>query len=101
MTAEQLPGVVALIDAAPEALSARMRRLEDHLVGSQQLKLTVDASAMAERIRRVDGVTDVRLWRVPFDTPRFRERCGPNYCRPLFDVANNGSFVVKSAPVTE
>jgi len=85
VTAEQLPGVVALIDAAPEALSARMRRLEDHLVGSQQLKLTVDASAMAERIRGVDGVTDVRLWRVPFDTPRFRERLGEGILAAEYD----------------
>ena len=38
-------------------------------------------------------------WNVSFNfvwTPCFRNRCGPNYCRPLFDVANNGSFVVNA-----
>ncbi len=43
-------------------------------------------------------------WNVSFNivwTPRFRDRCGPNYCRPLFDVANNGSFVVKADPIRE
>ncbi len=41
-------------------------------------------------------------WNVSFNfvwTPRFRNRCGPNYCRPLFDVANNGSFVVQAEPL--
>jgi hypothetical protein len=40
-------------------------------------------------------------WNVSFNlvwTPRFRPRCGPEYCRPLFDVANNGSFVVQAEP---
>jgi hypothetical protein len=43
-------------------------------------------------------------WNVSFNfvwTPCFRNRCGPNYCRPLFDVANNGSFVVQADPVRE
>lgn len=37
-------------------------------------------------------------WNVSFNlvwTPCRRNQCGPNYCRPLFDVANNGSFVVR------
>jgi len=41
-------------------------------------------------------------WNVSFNfvwTPCFRRRCGPNYCRPLFDVAGNGSFVVQAEPV--
>lgn len=39
------------------------------------------------------------VWNVSFNlvwTPRFRPRCGPDYYRPLFDVANNGSFVVQA-----
>jgi uncharacterized protein DUF6666 len=43
-------------------------------------------------------------WNVSFNlvwTPCFRNRCGPNYCRPLFDVANNGSFVVRADPVRQ
>ena len=43
-------------------------------------------------------------WNVSFSfvwTPCFRNRCGPNYCRPLFDVANNGTFVVHADPVRE
>ena len=41
-------------------------------------------------------------WNVSFNfvwTPCFWRRSGPNYCRPLFDVANNGSFIVQAEPV--
>ena len=37
-------------------------------------------------------------WNVSFNfvwTPCRRSNCGPNYCRPLFDVANNGSMIVQ------
>jgi hypothetical protein len=28
-------------------------------------------------------------------TPCAKAGCGPNYCRPLFDVANNGTFATR------
>ena len=37
-------------------------------------------------------------WNISFAvcwTPGARNNCGPNYCRPLFSVANNGSFIVR------
>jgi hypothetical protein len=43
-------------------------------------------------------------WNVSFSfawRPFARRPCGPNYCRPLFDVANNGSFLTRIAEVVE
>lgn len=69
---DQIANVTALIDAATPWLSRKMKVLESNLTGKQRLILTLDASAQAERIKACQGITDARLWRIPYDTLIYR-----------------------------
>lgn len=60
--------VVILLEASPTYLSKRMKLVEDHLVGDEQLVLTTDPSAQAERFKASSHVIDVRLWELPYRT---------------------------------
>ena len=64
---------------------------------SNCLSFATDFLYIMPREASTTSFTD-EAWNVSFSfvwTPCRRNVCGPNYCRPLFDVANNGSFVVK------
>ena len=65
---DELENLTALIDAAPECLSLRMRLLEARLAGGQQTALTVQASDLAESVRGCRGIGEVRLWTLPYET---------------------------------
>jgi tetratricopeptide (TPR) repeat protein len=71
-----LDKVVALIDASPDSLSRRMKLVDSQRATGQQLILSVDPSGLAERLRQCDGVTDVELWRTPYETWVYREALG-------------------------
>jgi len=60
--------VVILLEASPTYLAKRMKLVEDHLVGDEQLVLTTDPSAQAERFKACSHVIDVRLWELPYRT---------------------------------
>lgn len=68
-----LDKVVALIDAAPDSLSCRMKLLESHVATGQRLVLSVNPSGLAERLRQCDGISDVDLWHTPFETWVYRK----------------------------
>ncbi len=70
---EDLERLVVLIDATPESLSQRMKLLERHLTGAQQVVLSVSPSTLAIDLRKSPGVTGVQLWNVPFEIYRFRQ----------------------------
>jgi len=59
--------VAALIDAEPEALSRRMQMLQGALPTEQHLLLAVRPSALEPQLRKVKGIGQVGLWRVPFE----------------------------------
>ncbi|MFM9117870.1 MAG: hypothetical protein ACKOU6_17100, partial [Planctomycetota bacterium] len=69
--AAQLPSVVALIDAAPQALSRRMAAIEAQLVGEQRLSLSVHPSELASTLRSLPGINSVNLWTVPWEADHF------------------------------
>jgi hypothetical protein len=71
--AEQLQGVEALIDASPSELSHRMQLVESRFIGQQKLQLTVDPSALAQRLRDVPGISNVRLWPIALETILYRQ----------------------------
>ncbi|MEN6406602.1 MAG: hypothetical protein ABFC77_09035 [Thermoguttaceae bacterium] len=66
--------VAVLLDASPEQLSLRMKRLESRLTGSQKMALTVSPSAQSASWKSLAQVAEVRLWRRPFETLRRRSR---------------------------
>lgn len=71
ITAEQLKNITVLIDAPLEALSQRMAIYERGLAGDRQLRLTVPASELAARARKLPGVSNAMIWPVPIDATLF------------------------------
>ena len=87
--AAQLASVVALIDAAPQALARRMAVIESQLVGDQRLTLHLSPTPLAERLKQVAGITSVNLWTVPWEADlfaaalrRFQQGDTPPYLLP-------------------
>lgn len=73
VTSASLNKVVALVVASPASLSARMAMVESKLVGDERVVLTADPSGIAERLKKVEGLSDVRLWERPFETTLNRD----------------------------
>lgn len=72
-SAAETKSVTALLDASVEALSQRMQALERGLVGTRQLRLTVDPSEQAQRLRKLPGIASVALWLAPLHATLFEE----------------------------
>ncbi|HET6879966.1 MAG TPA: tetratricopeptide repeat protein [Pirellulales bacterium] len=66
-SAAEIEQVTVLIEASPMYLSQRMALLESQLAGEQSVVLSVDASALADRLHEVKHVSDVRLWSLPYE----------------------------------
>lgn len=66
-----LQHVVALVDAAPAALSSRMQRLERQLVGAHRMVLTTRPTPLADRVRKCQGINSVNLWTAPWEAEMF------------------------------
>jgi tetratricopeptide (TPR) repeat protein len=75
VTESQLKSVAALVDATGEALSRRMKMLEERLTGEDSMMLAVSPAEIARRIRACPGLEkiDVRLWSLPLETRMYRE----------------------------
>lgn len=65
--AEQLKGVVALIEASPLYLSRRMSLFESQMAGDERLVVSVDASDLMRRAKESPHITDARLWTFPYE----------------------------------
>ncbi|MFZ5830031.1 MAG: hypothetical protein ACOY3P_08080 [Planctomycetota bacterium] len=81
VVAADLERVVALIEASPSALSARMRAVEARLAGDQSLVLTIAPTTAIERWRTVEGIKDARLWAAPYETLARRLAFTPDQVR--------------------
>lgn len=62
-----LHNVVARIEASPVYLSQRMALLESQLAGEQSVVLTVEPSALAQRLRKARHIAEVDLWPLPYE----------------------------------
>jgi hypothetical protein len=71
-----LDRVVTLIDASGGFLSLRMKLVEFLATSGQQLTLSVDPSELAKRLRKFDGISNVELWQVPYETWIYRMALG-------------------------
>jgi hypothetical protein len=78
VTAEDLKGVVPSIIADPFDLTRRFRQVETELPNEQRLVLTSRPSELAERLKAVPGLSDARLWDLPFRTLRDALTLGPS-----------------------
>ncbi|HVX10786.1 MAG TPA: tetratricopeptide repeat protein [Pirellulales bacterium] len=68
--------LTVLIEASPLYLSQRMALLESQLAGEQNVTLSLDASALAGRLRSAKHVADVRLWPLPYERLADQARLG-------------------------
>jgi len=71
VASSELTHVVALIDAPPQALSVRMQMVEANLAGERKRELAIDASDLAARLAKCPGVTEAKLWNLPFETAMY------------------------------
>jgi tetratricopeptide (TPR) repeat protein len=76
MSADDIQKLVALVEASPMYLAQRMALLESQLAGDQSVVLSVDAQALAERLRGVKHVSEVRLWPLPYERLAEQARLG-------------------------
>ncbi|QDS92616.1 hypothetical protein FF011L_13630 [Roseimaritima multifibrata] len=72
-TSQQIQNCVALLDANPELLSNRMKRLEEGFTGDRRMSLSLDAAGVAERIGALDGISAVQLWQVPLQAMLYQQ----------------------------
>jgi tetratricopeptide (TPR) repeat protein len=67
-----LDQLVGLIDASYEALTYRMRAVQQRASQGEPLFLAVDPTQLAQRLRKNSQIDRVQLWQVPFETWIYR-----------------------------
>ncbi|MCC7087492.1 MAG: hypothetical protein IT427_21010 [Pirellulales bacterium] len=73
-TADELKQSIVLLEASPGYLSRRMKLLESHLTGRDRMVLTTNPSALAEKLKGLSEVAEVRLWKLPYETLAERQK---------------------------
>ena len=96
--AADLKHVVALVEASPAYLARRMKLVDSRLVGQQKMVLTVAASAQADRLKALPGITAARLWTLSYETFRRRLQLGREDVQRRL-VALLPFYVVPRAPL--
>ncbi len=81
LSAEDLKHVVALVEAAPWNLAARMWLLQERLSGKRSLKLVASPTAQAKRLQGHPRVAEVRLWTYPYEVVLRRQGALPDEIR--------------------
>lgn len=71
--AEDVANLVALVDASSEALSLRMRLIEESLSGEHRMVLSVQPSALVAQLKGQQPIKAFRLWRIPFDAELYAQ----------------------------
>ena len=69
--AAQLKDLSALVYAEPESTSYRFWELESNLVGDTRMKLTVEPTAVIEKMPKLDGI-EYGVWDIGYKTHQFR-----------------------------
>lgn len=73
--ASELKKTIALVEGSPGYISRRMKLLESHLAGSaDRIVLTTNPSRLAEKLKGMKEVDEVRLWTTPFEIVADRQR---------------------------
>jgi hypothetical protein len=71
-TSDAVKRVVGWIVADPFALSRRARLVEGELTGDDRVRLTANTDVLAEELKSLPQIAEVRLWELPFHTLRTR-----------------------------
>jgi hypothetical protein len=62
---EDVQQCTALLNLLPEAISPRMKLLQDGLTGDRRMQVFADADAEAEQWDAASGISGVRIWDLP------------------------------------
>lgn len=68
--ADDLKSCRVLLEGSPSYLARRMQTIESHLAGDERLILSASPTQVRERLRTSRQVSEVQLWRYPYDTIR-------------------------------
>lgn len=68
--AEDMASCRALVEASPSLLARRMQVIEASLVGEDRVILSTSPSIVRDKLRACREISEVQLWRHPFDTIR-------------------------------
>lgn len=74
VSSSNLASIVALVEASPIYLSRRMALVSSRLAGEEKLVLSVEPSALAEHLKNIEHVAEVRLWELPYERLRQAEK---------------------------
>lgn len=69
-----LKDVIVLIEGSPGYLTRRMQAVDRRLAGEKKVVLAANPAAVAEKVKGMKGVTEVRLWPQPFETQLDRQQ---------------------------
>jgi tetratricopeptide (TPR) repeat protein len=94
VTAEAAKSAVAYVVADPFELTRRARQVESKLTGDERLVLSVDAGAIAEQLKQLPQLRNVKLWELPFRTLRDQLALAPRAVRNV-EVLEFETFAVR------
>jgi len=77
VTSSQLVKTVAMLEASPSYLSARMKLLESRMAGKQKMVLTANPTEQARRLKACPKLADVRIWLWPYEAKFQRVQLSP------------------------
>jgi tetratricopeptide (TPR) repeat protein len=75
--AVDLQKVTALLEASPGYLEPRMKMLESHLTGHDRLVLSASPAELADKLRAVKHVDQIKLWAEPYEVLEQRHTLSP------------------------
>jgi len=75
--AADLQKVTALLEASPGYHAPRMKMLQSHLTGQDRLVLTASPAELAEKLRAVKHIDQIKLWPQPYEVLQERRTLSP------------------------
>jgi TolA-binding protein len=91
-----LKDVVVMLEASPGYLEPRMKTIESQLTGKDRVVLSADPAALAEKVRGLKNVGQVKLWSFPYDT--LLARSTPSQAIQRAAVLEQVPFTIPAAP---
>ena len=80
--AADLEKMIVLLEACPGYLERRMKLLESQLSGRDRMTLSTSPTALADKLRDMKHVGQIKLWALPYETLEQRRTLPPELRRP-------------------
>src|SRR5262249_12775119 len=79
--AADLEKLVVLLEASPGYLEPRMKLLEAQLTGRDRIVLSASPSALADKLRAIKHIGEIKLWPLPYEVLEQRRTLTPDLQR--------------------